>query len=212
MEVSQAASWDLFHPFLPPKSCWTNIQNSDFQEKYQCHLAEIYRLYQIFTNSDFRSHGFCLSNRSSLFTSQFASYFHHSTPPSCSNLGSFLWPGCSTNETHGTTGVDATSVSRWFSAWLFFWCYSWGAKLASSIWKPNSLKDQLWTKFWNWWPAKSGVNRRFSIDKYSVALDCRNPNPVNYLEVRLKPNVQNPKLKRFVWTKMNFKVRGFWLC
>lgn len=126
MEGSQAASWDgtishnLFHPFLPPKRCWTNIQNSDFQEKYQCHLAEIYRLYQIFTNSDFRSHGFCLSNRSFLFTSQLAFIFPSLDSPRCSDLGSFLWPGCSTNETHGTTGVDATSVPRSFSAWLFF--------------------------------------------------------------------------------------------
>ena len=114
MEVSEAASWDLFHPFLSPNSCWTHIQNSDFKEKYQCHLAEIYRLYQIFTNSDFRSHGFCLSNRSSLFTSQFASYFHHSTPPVAWALGAFLGLVAS------TTKLMERRVSRWFSAWLFF--------------------------------------------------------------------------------------------
>lgn len=175
MEGSQAASWDgtishnLFHPFLPPKRCWTNIQYSDFQEKKQCHLAEIYRFYQIFYK--FRFQESWILSLKQIFSFHFTIYFIFPSldSPRCSNLGSFLWPRCFNNKTHGTTGVDATSVPRSFSAWLFVWCYFWSAKLASNPWKPSSLKDQLWNKSWT---AKSGVNTECSTDKHSVAVNC----------------------------------------
>lgn len=127
------------------------------------------------------------------------SYFHHSTPPVARTLGAFFGlvvPPTKLMEPQ----VLMQHLCRGHFLLDFFLCYFWGAQLASSISKPNSLKDQLWTKFWNWWPPKSGVNRRFSLDKYSVALDFRNPNPVNYLEARLKTNRQNPALKVCVKT------------
>lgn len=149
---SRKTHWPWKYPKLHLETCFIHFCHQKdveliyrfkiFQDKYQCHLAEIYRLYQIFTNSDFRSHGFCLSNRSSLFTSQFASWFPSLDSPRCSDLGSFLWPGCSTNETHGTTGVAATSVPRWFSAWLFFCAIlgvpSWNQVFQSqTVWRTN---------------------------------------------------------------------------
>ena len=101
MEESQAAA------HFPLDSILRDIPTN-------CHLAEIYRLYiRLSQINILGAMDFVSQKRSSLFHFTicliFPSLTHH-----FSDLGSFLWPHCSNNKTHGTTGAAAASVQRSF--------------------------------------------------------------------------------------------------
>lgn len=96
MEGSQAASWDgtishnLFHPFLPPKRCWTNIQNSDFIRNISAILQK-YTDYIRFLQIEILGVMDFVSQTDLLFSlHNLPSYFHHSTPPVARTLGAFF--------------------------------------------------------------------------------------------------------------------------